>query len=644
MKKQEHVTGIINVTRRGVGYITYDPKVDDMEVARDYLNTALNGDMVEVEINQHTLNKKGKRVTGRVLRVIKRAKEQFVGVLKEKDGVYFLAPVDKRMYINIHIQEPLKNITEGTKALVKLEQWSNPKKNPEGKIIKILGKAGVHDVEMESIVLEQGFDTVLPKNVAKEAQHIEKEKNITEKDIASRKDLREVPTFTIDPETAKDFDDALSVKELSDGDVEVGIHIADVSYYVKPGSVIDMEARNRGTSIYLVDRTIPMLPEILSNDVCSLNPDEDKRTFSIIFVLSKNGEVKKQWIGATIIRSQKRFSYEEAQKVIDNNSGVFHKELIVLNKFAHIHRKKRTENGSIAFEQEEVQFELDSNGVPIAITKKKLLDTNLLIEDFMLLANRKVAEYFYKLCKDTQRRDLTFVYRIHDVPNREKIEELSIFLKAIGYELKTGKKEIVAKDINKLFKQIEGTPEEDLIKTATIRSMAKAVYSTKNIGHFGLSFKHYTHFTSPIRRYPDIMVHRILKSHLGDSSRISSEELKEYEQLAITASQREVAAVKAERDSIKYKQIEYMTKLVGNTFEGIVSGVTQWGIYIEEKETRAEGLVRVSSMKDDYYVFDKKHYRIVGNKTKKHYSLGDKVTVKLIAADIEARTLDFELI
>lgn len=643
MKKQQNIIGIIDVTRRGVGYIKYNPEAEDAEIRDDFLNTALNGDTVEVEIDQNTINKKGKRVTGKVVRVIKRAQEQFVGVFEKKDGVYFLIPDNKRMYTTIRIQNIHEKVAEGIKALVKLEQWSDPKKSPTGKIIKILGKKGVHEVEMESIVLEQGFDTILPQNVEEEARHIEKKKNITDADIKNRKDLRGIPTFTIDPETAKDFDDALSVNELPDGNIEIGIHIADVSYYVKPDSVIDTEARQRGTSIYLVDRTIPMLPEILSNDVCSLSPNEDKRTFSIIFVISKDGEIKKQWIGETIIRSQKRFTYSEAQKTIDTADGVFYKELIILNNLAHIFRKKRVADGSIAFEQEEIQFELDSSGVPITITKKKLLDTNLLIEDFMLLANRKVAEYFYKLCKDTKRRDLTFVYRIHDVPNEEKIEELSIFLHAIGYELKVGKKNISAKDINKLFKQIEGTPEENLIKTATIRSMAKAVYSTTNIGHFGLSFKYYTHFTSPIRRYPDIMVHRILKSHLSGGTRINDKELKEYEKLAISSSQQEASAIKAERDSIKYKQVEYMTKFVGKTFKGIISGVTEWGIYIEEKETKAEGLVRMRSMRDDYYVFDKKRYRIVGNKTKKQYSLGDTVTVKLIAADVEQRTIDFEL-
>jgi ribonuclease R len=634
-QKNTRVTGVLSVTRRGVGYLSNDHFKQDIEIPPECLNTALNKDTVEIIIRPKV---EGKRTNGEVVKVIERAKTNFVGVIDNENGLTFLIPDDKRMYTDILI--PDAKVKNGMKALVKIIKWDDPKIDPEGKILKVLGPKGKNEVEMASIVLEQGFDTKFTNDVEKEAEIIGKNKKNLEAEAGKRRDFRNVATFTIDPKDAKDFDDALSISSLSGGNYEIGIHIADVSYYVRPGSAIDTEAQKRGTSIYLVDRTIPMLPEVLSNDVCSLNPNEDKLAFSAVFTISKEGEVKSRWFGETAIHSNKRFTYEKAQEVIDGKKGEYSVELKILNNLARKIREERFKNGSISFDHDEVQFELDKNGKPLKITKKKRLDTNLLVEDFMLLANREVAEYFYEHCKKTPSRDLLFVYRIHDVPNREKIEELGVFLRAIGYEFNTKGGEISAREINKLFKQIEGKPEEDLIKTATIRSMAKAVYSTKNIGHFGLAFKYYTHFTSPIRRYPDVMVHRILKHHLN-GTKISDIELKKYNKLAITSSEREVAAVEAERDSIKYKQVEYMKDRIGKIFDGTITGVTEWGIYVSDDETKSEGMVRLNNMKDDFYALDKKHYRLIGNKTKKKYSLGDKVKVKLTAADLDEKTIDF---
>lgn len=653
-QENARIAGILNVTGRGVGYLPAEGFDEDIEIERDFINTALNKDTVEILLLPEV---KGERRRGKVEKIIERAKTQFVGVLEREKGLFFLVPDNKRMYVDILIPDfkatssigspkatalmgSEEEIKEGTKALVKLTKWDDPEKNPEGEIIKILGQKGEHNVEMESIILEQGFEATFPTAVEDEAKEIEKERWNTEEEAKKRKDFRNTTTFTIDPKTAKDFDDALSVKKLENGDVEVGVHIADVSHFVRTGSEIDKEARKRATSIYLVDRTIPMLPEALSNDVCSLMPNEDRLAYSAVFIISKNGEIKERWFGETLIHSDKRFTYADAQKILDDGSGEYFDELNILNTLAHILRKKRFEDGSIAFEHDEVEFELDEKGKPISIKKKKILDTNLLVEDFMLLANREVAKYFYKECRKDSHKNALFINRAHDVPDPEKIEELSIFLRAIGYELDIKGESVTAKEINELFERIEGKPEEQLIKTAAIRSMAKAVYSTKNIGHFGLAFKYYTHFTSPIRRYPDIMVHRILKSHLGGAT-ISDNELKGYEKMATISSEREISATRAERDSIKYKQVEYMKGHIGEEFDGIVTGVTEWGIYVEDVNTKSGGMVSLRTMRDDFYTLDKKHYRLIGEKNKKKFSLGDSVRVKLISADLDRKTLDF---
>jgi len=639
-KSRRTIAGVIAITRRGTGYVKSSLYEQDIEIGRESLNTALNGDFVEIMIVKK--NDKG-RLVGEVTTIAERSRETFVGVIEHERGLCFVVPDDKRMYTDILIpEEKAQHIETGTKVRVKLTLWDDPKKAPEGEILEILGPKGDNNVEMSAIVFEHGFQIVFPEAVGAEARVLKEQKPFAVAEINQRKDFRGIVTFTIDPHDAKDFDDALSFQKLPDGDLEIGIHIADVSHYIQPASIIDKEAQSRGTSIYLVDRTIPMLPEVLSNDLCSLKPNTDRLAFSAVFVFTKVGVIKSRWFGKSVIHSNKRFNYGEAQTILNAKKGVLYEELKILNDLAKKLKKERLKSGAIEFDQEEIYFELDKSGKPLKIIKKVRQDTNKLIEEFMLLANREVAEYIYRLCKKND-KNIAFVYRVHDVPDPEKVEELAIFLKALGHDLNTKEGIVSAYDINELFKKIEGTAEEQLIKTATIRSMAKAVYATKNIGHFGLAFKYYTHFTSPIRRYPDIMVHRILKKHLHEEP-ISDQEFTAYEKLAIQSSEREIEAVKAERDSIKYKQVEYMKDHIGETFEGIISGVTDWGIYVEENETKAEGLIRISNLGDDFYMFYKKKYALIGERTKKKFTLGNKVKIKLTGADLDSKTLDFTIV
>lgn len=637
---RQTIRGIIDITRRGVGYVAAAECERDIEIAQEYLNTAFSGDTVAVALRD---SKRNERARGAVTKVIKRAKETFVGTLEQEQGTWFLKADDQRVYAKFALPCARKNLIAGYKAHIRLSKWDDPRVLPEGEILALLGPRGAHETEMRAIVLSQGFDTAFQDEILKEARDIAENRGITEADILKRRDFRGITTFTIDPHDAKDFDDALSVRMLKNGDIEIGIHIADVSHYVISGGAIDTEAAERGTSIYLVDRTIPMLPEVLSNDVCSLNPKEDKLTYSAVFVLDQEVRVKERWFGETVIHSDKRFTYSEAQSVLDAGSGDYYTELSVLDTLAKQLRAARRASGAISFETDEIKFELDEHGKPLRVFKKERLDTNLLIEDFMLLANREVATHFHALRKRLGLRDAMFVYRVHDTPDPDKIEALRVFLHAIDYELETNGADVSGAEINRLFNHVDSTPEESLIKTATIRSMAKAVYSTKNIGHFGLAFQYYTHFTSPIRRYPDVMVHRIMKSYLGGAA-LSKQELARYEYLAIQSSEREVAAVAAERDSVKYKQVEFMKEKIGEEFHGVITGVVDWGLYVEEVSTKAEGLVKIRDLKDDYYVMEPKKYRLVGEKTKKRYSLGDSVKIKLVGANLEAKTLDWILL
>jgi ribonuclease R len=628
--------GTIRVTGKGVGYFPMPDSEEDFEIEPQNIGTALNRDTVRVE----DLKQKSQydRKQAKVVEIIERHKTEFVGTLEKDEQGFFLIPDDKRMYRDIFVPfDSAQGSSNGEKVQVRMVEWADTSKSPKGEVIRRIGTAGEHNTEMLGIVYESGFEVDFPPEVEKEAEEWRR-KFEKEDHLKDRRDFRDTTTFTIDPADAKDFDDAISFRTLENGDYEIGVHIADVSHFVVEKTELDKEARKRGTSIYLVDRTIPMLPEVLSNDLCSLNPNEDKYAFSVVFVMNAEGRVKERWFGKTLINSDKRFSYEEAQEVLDKKSGPFYEELKTLNDIAYKLREEKFKKGAIDFEADEVKFVLDDQGKPIKVIRKERKDTHKLIEDFMLLANREVATYMSAVYGERSRA--AFVYRIHEAPDREKIVNLATFVKALGFELKNKDGETTAEEISKMLKSVTGTPTEMLVKTAAVRAMSKAVYSTANIGHFGLAFEYYTHFTSPIRRYPDLMVHRLLYRFLM-KGKIEQDEIMKYQRLADDSSEREMEAAEAERASIKYKQVEYMSERVGQEFEALVSGVSEWGIYVEEANTKSEGMVKLRDMKDDFYELNEKLYAVVGKSSGKKYSLGDRVRVKLIAADPERKTLDF---
>ncbi len=641
-KTEGPLVGPISINSKGVGFFDLNPEIKDrtnsIEIQPQNVNRAFHGDIVEITLLGQKIKN---REQGKVEKIIKRSKEEFVGVVETTDGKTYVIPDDKRMYVDIFLAET-ENVPIGSKVLVKIADWDNLR----GEIIKVIGQKGENNAEMESIVLEKGFRIEFPPAVEHEANKIKDEyKSGFENEVKNRRDMRGVTTMTIDPADAKDFDDAISFQDNNDGTYEIGVHIADVSHFVTPGSELDRESEKRGLSVYLVDRTIPMLPEVLSNDLCSLNPNEDKFTFSAVFKLNADGKVLDEWFGRTVIHSDRRFTYEDAQEVIDGKqNGPYQNELRTLQKIAKKMEVSKFHNGAINFETEEVKFILDKDGKPISVYKKQRLDTHKLVEEYMLLANRAVAKYiFMSQNQDIKKKGWQSVYRIHAKPDKDRIKDLAIFLKAMGFDLHNEDGEVTSKDINKLLKESEGTPNEELIKTATIRSMAKAVYSTKNIGHFGLAFAYYTHFTSPIRRYPDLLVHRFLERELK-GGKIEQDEYQKFERICLASSELEKKASDAERASIKYKQVEYMMNHIGEAFDGTITGVSEFGIFIEEKNTKCEGMVKIRDIGDDFYSLDEKNYTLKGEKTGKKFMLGDSVKFKVVSADLDRRVLDYALV
>jgi ribonuclease R len=633
------LTGVIRINSRAFGYVNVEGREEDIEVPPEQLNTALNRDTVRVVPSPKRHNG---RIRGEVVEVIERAKTRFVGVLEEEDGFLFVRPDDTRVYMDFIVERGKDEGAEpGQKVAIEFVRWSTPKKNPLARIVEVLGKEGEHETEMRSIVAGQGFDWFFPTEVEEESNAIHaRAKDFFASEIPKRRDFRTIPTFTIDPADAKDFDDAISIQTLPNGHIELGVHIADVSAYLVRESAMDKEAQKRATSIYLVDRTIPMLPEILSNDLCSLVPEQDRLAMSAVFEMSMDGDVLNTWFGETVIHSNRRFSYQQAQDILTAGRGELYAELLTADTIARNLREARFRNGSIGFETDEVKFELDDAGRPMRAFRKERLDTMLMIEDLMLLANREVATW---MSDEIKKRKGVFVWRIHDTPKPNRIEELALYLKVLGYELPHKNGTVTAKDLNALFTQIEGSPEQDMIETATIRSMAKAIYSTKNIGHFGLAFDYYTHFTSPIRRYPDVMVHRIVKQYLSGKP-VGTQEYSWYERMCAQSTEREISAMEAERDSIKLKQVEYMASRIGEVFDGTITGISDWGIFVEERTTMAEGLIRTSSLRDDFYSLTNHGFTLEGERTNKRFVAGDPVRVKLIAVNIDQKTIDWQIV
>jgi ribonuclease R len=619
----------------GKAYIMSPDLPEDVFVEANNTNHALNGDKVKVHLFPKRKNKKQEGV---IVEIVERAKKQFVGIVHVSKRFAFLVPDSPLISVDIYIPlNALKGAKHGQKAVALISEWPEKATNPIGEIIHVLGQPGDNNVEMNAILAEFDFPLEFPKAAEAEAKKIKNE--VPAAEIARRRDFRNIWTCTIDPVDAKDFDDALSLQKLPDGNWEVGVHIADVSHYVTPGSAIDTEAYERGTSIYLVDRTIPMLPEQLSNLVCSLRPDEEKLCFSAVFKLNEKAEILNEWFGRTVIKSDRRYAYEEVQVIIEGAEGDFKSELMTLHNLSSKLREDRFKKGSIGFKSQEVKFKLDEKGKPIGVMIKEQKEANWLIEDFMLLANRRVAERIATR-KNKDGEANTFVYRIHDEPNPEKLVRFSEFLQKLGYGFQTTSRKSITASFNSLFDQILGKGEENMIETIAIRTMARAEYSTHNIGHYGLSFKYYSHFTSPIRRYPDLMVHRLLQWYLDEKPSASQEE---YDEKCKHSSDMERKAMEAERASVKYKQAEYLMDRIGEEFDGQISGVSKWGIFVELTESKCEGMVSLRLMNDDFYYLDEENYRIIGQRWGKIYRLGDPIRIKVKKIDLQKKQMDFDL-
>ena len=629
-----YITGEVQLTLKGAGYIISEESDEDVFVTQSNLKHALNGDTVKVYMYA---KRRGRQPEGEVVEIIKKSKVNIVGVVDVSKNFAFMIANSRQMPYDVFIPlTKLKGAVNGDKVIVQITEWPEKYKNPFGEVVNVLGKPGENETEMHAILAEFDLPYEFDKKVEDAANEVSE--IITEADYKERRDFRDISTFTIDPADAKDFDDALSIQKLKNGNWEVGVHIADVTHYIKKKSILEDEAYERATSVYLVDRVVPMIPEKLSNLVCSLRPNEEKLCYSIVFELDENADVLDQWIGRTVINSDKRFDYGEAQTIIEGGEGPFKEELLLLDSLAKKIRARRFKNGAISFERVEVKFDIDEKGKPLGVFFKEMKDSNQLIEEFMLLANKRVAEFIGKVAKGKKAK--TFVYRVHDKPDPEKLAKFSHFIQRFGYSINTTGHKNITTSINELLDEVQGKKEQNVIETLAVRSMAKAVYSTKNVGHYGLSFPHYSHFTSPIRRYPDMMVHRMLTSYMnGDESKNKGK----YEEMCKHVSEMERRAAEAERASIKYKQVEFMKDHIGDDFDGIISGVTEWGFYVELNESKCEGLVHIRELDDDYYFFDEDNYAIIGKRNKKTYQLGDPVKIKIVRADLEKKQLDYTL-
>lgn len=646
---KSYLTGTIDFTSQGTAFVVIKDQENDIFIPYKKTKDALQGDLVKISLTER---RSGKRREGEVTEVLQRAKTQFVGTLKLSQKFAFLIPDSHKIHVDffIHLTR-IKGAKDGQKVLVKYLEWKQGDQNPTAEVIEVFGYPGEHKTEMNAIMAEYG----LPDKFSDEVEYYARKLNLTieENEIKNRRDFRQITTLTIDPFDAKDFDDALSIQKLENGNWEIGVHIADVTHYLKPGTILDKEAVNRATSVYLVDRCIPMLPEILSNNVCSLRPDEEKYSFSAVFEMTDNAEIISQWFGKTIIKSNRRFTYEEVQEMIEGKEGDFKEDIMVLDRLAKMLRAERTAKGSIFFDKAEVKFNLDEEGKPLGVFFKTQKDAHKLIEDFMLLANRKVAEYLGKPKTNIENQEKAkskkqnnnpqnlCVYRIHDVPSDEKLNQLNTFVSKFGYRLNLADKKKSVQSLNKLMSDVKNKKEQGIIELLAIRSMPKAIYTTDNSGHYGLGFEYYTHFTSPIRRYPDVLVHRLLEARLHNETYSNQKEL---ENLCKHSSDMERMAAEAERASVKFKQVEFMQDKVGMEFAGVISGVTEWGIYVEIIENKCEGMIRSRELRGDTFVFDEDNYRYVGRNTGKIYALGDTVNVMVKGTDLLKKTLDFEFV
>ena len=631
---RNNLSGIVDHVNRKYAFVTTEEFSEDIKVRSRFMRGAIHGDKVELKISN---NLSRKNIEGEVIKILERKSNEFIGSVEDSKGFAFFIPKNKKIFVDFFVRKKKnENFSKNKKYIAKVINWGNSNKKPEAQIIKCIGESGKNETEINSIIYDFNLPTKFPNDVMVETEKLSEK--ISEKEINNRKDLRHLDSFTIDPDDAKDFDDALSIEKV-EGFYNIGIHIADVSHFLNNRTQINNEAEKRATSIYLVDRTIPMLPEKLSNNLCSLKPNVDRLTFSVLIKMDEKFKISSSWVGRTIIHSKKRFTYEDAQESIDNSNGLFHEKLNMLNEVAKHIRKKRFDSGSFNFRSNEVKFKLDKEKKPIGVYKKVRKDTHKLVEEYMLLANKIVAEFIINHEKK-HNKTFPFVYRIHEDPEQQKISELKNYIEQYGYSINSNEKNL-AVSLNDLMKKIKGKPEESSIEKFAIRSMSKAKYSTNKEKHFGLSFRHYTHFTSPIRRFPDVMVHRLISDYTNGSN---PKDKRYYDIMCKHSTKMEINATKAERESIKFKQAEYMTNFIGKEFEAVISGITEWGMYGEIVENHCEGLIRLSSMKDDRYEFDDQKIRVVGRNNKKIFRLGQVIRVKVTDTDIERRTIDLVLV